>query len=90
MKTKLDSKTLSLIGGIASVVLVVGVFLYMWQNGKPLASESAIVNPNYKIVEIGTTISEVQTMMNKLSPEAQLPVTAPTADKIGKDNPFTP
>lgn len=90
MKTKLDSKTLSLIGGIAAVVIVIGAYLYMWQNGQPLASDMSIVNPAYKIVEIGTTVTEAQTMMNKLSPEADLPVTAPPAEEIGKDNPFTP
>ncbi|MEI7792053.1 MAG: hypothetical protein WCI57_01040 [Candidatus Berkelbacteria bacterium] len=90
MKTKLDPKILSLIGGIAAVVLVIGAFLYMWQNGKPVAGEKIITDVKYKTVEIGTTIADAQIMMNKLSSKATLPVTAPTADKIGKDNPFTP
>jgi hypothetical protein len=90
MKTKLDPKILSLIGGIAAVVIVIGAFLYMWQNGKPATGETVITDAKYKTVEIGNTIGDAQTMMNKLSSKATLPVTAPTADKIGKDNPFTP
>jgi len=90
MKMKIDSKMLSLIGSLVMLAVVCGTFYYMWQNAQPLTTVKAVPNPKYKIVDLGDTLKQASTLVADLRSQATLPVTTPTADKVGKDDPFTP
>lgn len=90
MKTKIDSKLYSLIGSLTMLVVVVGSFFYMWQSSQSAASANIVVDPRYQVVDIGDTVSVATALVADLNTKADLPVVAPAADKIGKENPFQP
>lgn len=90
MKTKIDSSLYSMIGSVAVLVIVVGAFFYMWQASESAASANVVVDARYQVVDIGDTVSVATALVADLSSKADLPVVAPTADKVGKDNPFKP
>ena len=90
MKTKLDKNLFSLIGSLVMLIGVVGGFYYMWQIAQPTKSSVAVVSTEYKIVDLGDTLTQATTLLASLRSQATLPVTAPTADLVGKDNPFIP
>jgi len=87
---KIDSSLYSLIGSLAVLVAVIGAFFYMWQSSQSAASANVVADARYQVVDIGDTVTVATALVADLASKADLPVVAPTADKVGKENPFKP
>jgi hypothetical protein len=90
MKTKIDSKLYSLIGSLSFLAIVIGAFLYMWIGSQSAANGEVAIDADYQVVDIGDTVTVATALVADLTSKAILPVVAPTADNVGKENPFKP
>jgi len=90
MKAKLDKQLFSLIGSLVMFAAMIGAFYYMWQTAQPVKKTVVVISNKYKIVDLGDTLTQATSLLASLRSQATLPVTAPSAEEIGKDNPFIP
>lgn len=78
-------------GGIIASALLMVVTLYgffwLWNQAKPV-EQPVVANPLYEIVDISGLKNEATTLIADKTNAGNLPVLVPTADRIGRANPY--
>lgn len=88
MNKDLSTKTLGIIGSFFVMIVVIGAFFFVWKSAQPATVTDVAIDQKYKKVEISALKTEAEKMIADRQNAGDLPVKAPTADQVGKDNPF--
>lgn len=86
MKRKFDYKTLNLMGSILLLLAVLAGFFWLWNTRN--AKIAVKVSPKYEKIQIEELKKEATSLVETTENLSGMPLQAPSADKIGRDNPF--
>ena len=90
MNKNINSNTLGIIGSFVLLVAVVAGFLWLWNGTNPGSTSASVATANYQKVNIDADKSIAEKLLSDRNTSAVIPVKSPSADAIGKTNPFTP
>ncbi len=82
------TKTLGVVGGVILLVITVLGFAWLWSSSQPAAVSNTAIDQKYQTVEISGLVSTAQSLIVDKQNAGSLPVQAPAAGQMGKDNPF--
>ena len=88
MKLNINKNLLALIVSCVFCLLIIGGFVWLWTLSQSQVAAKTTYDQKYRVVELGSTITDIESKVAGFKMQASLPVTAPTADRVGKPNPF--
>jgi hypothetical protein len=69
------------------LALVIGAFVWLWSSALPKTSSKS-ANAKYVLVDISTEKQTIEDLFNGRDNLSTMPLVAPAADKVSRDNPF--
>jgi hypothetical protein len=88
MNKDLDSKFFGIIGGAVFAIATLGGFAWLWMNSKP-AAISTTGTSIYAPVDVSGLKTQISGLFSGTESNlSEMPIAAPGADKVGRDNPF--
>lgn len=89
MNKSIDTKTLGVIGSSLVLILTLAAFFWLWSSARPAAVVDTAVDQKYQRIEIDGLKADAEALIANKQNAGSLPVQTPTADKMGRDNPFS-
>lgn len=88
MDKKISSKTLGLIVSVILLVATIGGYVWLWISAQPGEISNSVADQTYQVVSIDNVETDAKALVKDKANQGKLPITAPTSDKIGRENPF--
>ncbi len=88
MKKSIDTNALKIIGSVIVLIATLSGFWWLWSSAQPAAVTNTVIDQKYQKIEIAGLKTAAETLIADKQNAGSLPVTAPAADQIGRDNPF--
>ena len=82
------SKALGIFGSLIVLIGTVAGFYWLWNSAQPVTVTNTEVDQKYQKIEISGLKTDAESLIANKQNAGNLPVLAPTADQIGRDNPF--
>lgn len=82
------SKTFGILGSVILLIGTLAGFFWLWNSAQPEIVTNSSIDQKYQKVEIAGLVSDAETLIANKQNAGGLPVLTPTADKMGRDNPF--
>lgn len=88
MGKEINAKTVGIIGSLILFLAVVIGYGMMWRSAQPAAIDNSAIDLKYQKVDISSLQTDAQSLIADTQNNGSLPVTAPAAGSVGRDNPF--
>ena len=88
MNKNINTQTLGLVAAFLLLVATAGGFFWLWNSSQPGEVSDVSVDQKYQKIDISTIKSDAENLTRNKENQGNLPLVAPAADQIGRDNPF--
>lgn len=89
MNKEISSRTLGTIGSFIVLLAVIGGFAWMYFSAQTTVTSDATIDAQYQKIEISSLKTQAEKLVADKQNYGSLPVSVPSSDQIGRDNPFT-